>query len=125
MAELVINDVANKAKLYIQQGSELTLTFDLSNFTTSLVGATGRGQIRRTVSSSQVEASFVCVVDSGAETMTATITDVASSALNLLPSNSCERVNTCMCYDIELVFADTTAVRLLWGECEIIPEVTR
>ena len=125
MSTLIINDARNKAKLYLQQGSELTLTFDLSEFTTSLVGATGRGQIRRTASSNTIEAEFDCSVDSGAETMTATLAAADSTAMVLDASDEAKRTHTVMAYDIELVFSDDTPVRLLWGEVEIIPEVTR
>lgn len=124
-AQRVINDVANKALLYLQQGSELTLTFDLSEFNTSLVGATGRGQIRRTVDSATVEAAFTCVVDDVAETMTATISAADSSAIVLDASTEAKRTHTVMAFDIELVFAGPVPVRLLWGEVEIIPEATK
>jgi len=121
---LVINDVQNKATIKLQQGSDLSIVFDLVNFTATLVGATGRGKIKRTVSSATTEASFVCAVDSGAKEMTATLLADDSSAIVLDTSTTAKRVITTMSYDIELVFADDVVVRLLWGECEIIPEVT-
>ena len=121
---LIINDVQNKAKLIIQQGSDLSIVFDLVNFTATLVGATGRGKIKRTASSVATEASFVCAVDSGAKEMTANLLAADSTAIVLDASDEAKREITTMCYDIELVFADNTVVRLLWGECDIIPEVT-
>lgn len=121
----VLNDIANKAKLFIQQGSELSLVFDLSNFTASIVGSSGTGQIRSTVDSAVVQATFDCVVDEGGMTMTATLTAAASAAITLDASTAAKRTTTTMAYDIEFSYSDGTTVRLLWGECEIIPEVTR
>lgn len=121
----VLNRTLNKAKLIIQQGSDLVLTFDLVNFTASLGSATGRGQIRQTASSATVEASFTCVVDSGAKTMTATLAAADSSAMTLDASTGPERVITTWCYDIELVLVDGTVNRLIWGTCDIIPEVSQ
>jgi energy-converting hydrogenase Eha subunit H len=120
---LIINDVQNKAKLIIQQGSDLSIVFDLVNFTATLVGATGRGKIKRKVGGT-TEASFTCAVDSGAKTMTATLLAADSTGIVLDASTTAKREITTMAYDIELVFADNVVVRLLWGECDIIPEVT-
>ncbi len=121
----ILNDILNKAKLIVQQGSELSLVFDLSNFTASIVGGTGTGQIRATASDPTIVATFDCSVDSGAATMTATMTAASSSAIVVADSDDAKRTITTMAYDIEFIYADLTRVRLLWGECDIIPEVTR
>lgn len=120
-----INPPRNKAKITIQQGSDFSLTFDLSQFTADLTDATGRGQIRSTASSSTVLASFVCSVDSVEKEMVATITAADSSAISLPASDGPAREIATYAYDIELVFDDGVVARLLWGEVDIVPEVTR
>jgi hypothetical protein len=120
-----IGKIENKVKLYIQQGSNFALVFDLDEFTTSLTDAVGRGHIRRTVDSVDVEAEFDCVIDVGEKEMVATVDAAESSAIVLDQSSDARRVNTLMAYDIELEFSTGTVVRLMWGEVEIIPEATR
>jgi hypothetical protein len=119
-----IGNVDNKVKLYIQQGSDFTIVFDLSEFTTSLVDAEGYGQIRRTVNSSTEEAEFACTVNSGSAIMTVSLSAADSTGIVLDQSTEARRVNTLMCYDIELLFSSGDRVRLMWGEVEIIPEAT-
>lgn len=121
-----IGKIENKVKLYVQQGSDFVLVFDLTEFTESLTDATGRGHIRRTVDSTTIEASFTCTVDVGPpKEMTARIPAATSTAIVLDVSADARRVNTLMCYDIELVFDSGNIVRIMWGEVEIIPEATR
>ena len=120
-----IGKVENKVKLFIQQGSNFAIKFDLSEFTTSLTDATATGQIRRTIESTTVEATFACAIDVGAEELDCVLSAAASSAIVLDGSTEARRVNTLMAYDIELTFDGGPTVRLMWGEVEIIPEVTR
>jgi len=122
----VIGNIENRVKIYIQQGSDFAVIFDLSNFSSSLVDATGRGQIRaRASDTGDPVANFTCVVDSNAKTMTVSLPAADSSAITLNESTDARRTNTLFAYDIELVFAGGTVTRLMWGEAEIIPEVTK
>lgn len=120
-----LGNVQNRVKIYIQQGSDFALVFDLSGFAETLVGASGRGQIRRLIGDASPVASFTCAVDSGEETLVVSLPAATSAAIVLDESTIARRTNTLMAYDIELVFDSGNVSRLMWGEAEIIPEVTR
>lgn len=121
----VINKPENYIKLFYQQGTDLALTFDLSSFTTTLTGASVRGQVRRTASSEAIVASFAGTVDVGEEEATVSLAKASIGDALLDVSDEARRTNTLLAYDIELEFADEAVVRLIWGELEVIPEVTK
>jgi len=115
--------------LDMDQGTSFRLdlqVLDSAGAPVNLSTATMEGQVRKTASSSTVEAQFVIVnVDLPLGKFAVTLSASATSALKCNPSNSAQRVPTQFAYDVEVHYADGTVNRILSGVINVSPEVTR
>ena len=121
----------NKYNITILQGATFSLGITIKDSTGMAIDLTGhvfRGQVRRTVSSSEIETSFSFVIQNqitnkGKVTCLISATDTA--AITVTPSTGADRKITKMCYDIESEDTSGTVTRWLEGVAEISPEATR
>lgn len=113
----------------IEQGATFSLFMTLRDSEEEpidLTGYTGRGQMRELVESSTKYDFTVSFNEDATDgimkiLMPATLT----TTLPVQPSNSYTRAKTAFCYDVELIKADGTILRVLQGIANVSPEVTR
>ena len=113
----------------IDQGSdfrfEVTL-LDVSGDPIDLSGSFIFGDIRKTASSLNVEASFVVdPIDLVSGQFALKLPAAVSSTLACLPSYSAERTISQFAYDVEIHFPSGAIKRVLSGTISLSPEVTR
>lgn len=110
---------AAKYNLVIDQGSDFsqTLTIKEDGTAKDLTGYSARAQIRPSVSSDTLTASFTC-----------TIPNPSTGTIVVFMSNTTTKTIAPgrYYYDLELFTSnDATVTRLLQGEVSVTPEVTR
>jgi hypothetical protein len=123
---------AGEYNLYIEQGADFynLLTFqDSTGARVDLTGHTFTGKIRRTASSTTVDAEFDFTLLDQTQAATKGQVEVElpaadSSAITLDSSADAVRTTTFFSYDIESVVGGVVT-RWLQGTCEISPEVTK
>ena len=115
----------------VQQGATFSLKIRIKDSNESPVDLTGlvfRGQIRKTVSDTEIQASFSFeILDQVTNTgeVIATISAGDTMDIYVIPSARAERKITKMAYDIESQDLDGVVVRWLQGVAIISPEATR
>lgn len=113
----------------VEQGSTFSLAIALKDSLGAAINLTGhtfRGQIRKTISDTTIQASFTFNIDAPATlgTLTATIS-AANTALIEMPTNNTPNHTTVrMVYDIESEIGGVV-YRWLQGIANISPEATR
>lgn len=90
-------------------------------------GWTFAAQIRRSYSDPTIQASFVCsfVTDGTDGLLYITMTAAETSAISVKPAKDYTRPFTKQIWDLEATFPELTVARILQGEADISPEVTR
>lgn len=120
---------AGKYDIYVEQGAswERVVTLaDSAGTAIDLTGATVTGQIRETYSSETVIQTITgAVTDATAGQITLSMTPAETSAIPVNDATTYTRPTTKYVYDVEVLKADSTVIRLLEGVAEISPEVTR
>lgn len=121
---------AGKYDLPVEQGATLQAELTLKNAAgtaINLTGTTVRGQIRKKASDSTKLVDFTCTINATPTTgkCIVSLTAAQTSALPAEKSLQAERLITKLAYDIELVQADNSVVRVLEGVVLLSPEVTR
>lgn len=120
-----------KFDIDIDQGSDFTMTITIKDAQGNPIDITGHnftGQIRKTIASSIVEASFSFALkpQTGATLgqVDITLAGSVSSGITLKPQNTTVRKPEAFAYDIE---SDLGGVVTRWmeGKVNISPEVTR
>jgi hypothetical protein len=117
--------------LKVYQGATYSLGMtirDAQGNPIDLTGLSFRGQIRKTVSSQEIAASFQFQVQdqiTNPGKVTCFIPAEDTAAIQVAPSASPDRKITRMAYDIESEDGDGLVVRWLQGVAEIIPEATK
>lgn len=119
--------MAYKYNIKINQGETYSLRLRLSSPNVSLVGATGRGQIRSKFTDAAPVATFTVSVgtDSDGDYILATMAATVTAAIPLTVTGPDRRTER-FAYDIEVVLSDTTTViRVVEGIAEVSPEATK
>jgi hypothetical protein len=123
--------MSNRYDIKIDQGSTFSIGLtirDSAGVPINLTGHSFRGQIRKTVSASKIEAEFSFdVQDQTANPgrVTCYLSADDTEAIKVDQSPSAQRIITKMAYDIESETLDGTVVRWLEGIAEISPEATK
>ena len=115
----------------VYQGATFQIQLEIKNslgVPLNLTGYTFRGQIRRTVSFSAIEASFTFTIadqitDTGKVTCVISATDTAAIVVDT--SSTFQRKTTKMAYDIESEDGSGFVTRWLQGVADIVPEATK
>jgi hypothetical protein len=121
----------NKYNIKVSQGATFSLGLtikDASNVAINLTGYTFRGQIRKTVSSEEIEAAFTFQIQdqvTNTGEVTCLISATATAAIDVTPSGNAERKISKMCYDIESESPTGVVVRWLEGIADVSPEATK
>lgn len=118
--------------LLIEQGATFTrgLTFrDGAGALINLTGYTLRGQIRESLPSTTIIASFTTTIanqttNEGEASFSLTATETAGLPLSVTSTGQA-RKSSFYVYDLEAVKPDNTVDRILQGKVEVSPEVTR
>jgi len=120
---------AGKLNLRADQGSTLTIAFQLKNKNTgqavSLAGATISAQLRKNVGGALIETFSTSVVSAPDGTGQAVLSAVQTAGLAMDASDDCKFKNTCYAYDIEVLFAAGDTQAILFGQILFRPEVTK
>uniref|UniRef100_A0A6M3KMZ3 Putative tail protein n=1 Tax=viral metagenome TaxID=1070528 RepID=A0A6M3KMZ3_9ZZZZ len=101
----------------VEQGADYILEVtvnDTVGVPYSLVGASAAAQIRETIDAVP-KIEFVCVVDEATSVITLSLTAVVTAGIDYTEGF----------WDCELTEADGVVTRLLYGDVDISPEVTR
>lgn len=123
---------AGTLDIVIEQGATfkriLTLTDDASPTPNpiDLTGCTARAQVRDKTSNT-VSYAFTCTITNAAGgvisvTMSATNTALIPAAVQ---NKDGKKIDKDYVWDLEIVYADTTVVRLLQGKATLSPEATK
>tara|TARA_Y100000004_G_scaffold161378_1_gene189409 strand:- start:784 stop:1122 length:339 start_codon:yes stop_codon:yes gene_type:complete len=109
--------MATYANIFVDQGSDFSMTVDLVKSVGSLdlTNYTGRGEIRKTYTST-TKTSFTISVDSSANELVVSLTAAQTAAIKAGR----------YVYDIEILSGDSTPIvtRVLEGQLEVTPRVT-
>ncbi len=120
--------MAAEYKLDIDQGSTFSVELTIKDSSGSAIDITGRtftGQIRSIYSAATVIATFTCAItDATAGKMTFSLTAAETAAITVDAATGTERTKTRYIYDIEMTNG-STVTRILQGNVDISPEVTR
>jgi hypothetical protein len=124
--------MAANYNLEILQGANFSMILTIKDSLDVPIDLTGhvfRGQIRRTVSDTEVQASFVFVLLDQTNILTrgkvsVSLSSEASRVINLGNQNSIRKTIVQMPYDIESIFM-TDVTRWLEGLVNLSPEITR
>lgn len=119
--------------LCVKQGEDLRLRLRLSSEVLNFAEATVEGQIRATYSSAEPLAEFTCELaqDVNGYYVDVSLTAAETSDIAVKAATSYIINPTMYCYDIELTLApvepetDGRVIRLLYGPCSVMPEVTK
>ena len=110
---------AGKYNISIDQGSDYATDITISDSGTvkNLTGYSARAQLRSTIASDTLEASFVCpIADPTTGVVNISMTNAVSKLLN--PQT--------YVYDLEIhTAADAFVQKILYGTVKVAPEVTR
>jgi hypothetical protein len=115
----------------VYQGATFKIRLNIKNsqgIPLDLTGHIFAGQIRRTVSSSSVEAAFsFTLLDqiTNPGEVDCIISDTDTAAIVVDASTSAERKITKMCYDIESENSSGETVRWMQGLADVVPEATK
>ena len=106
------------ANLYIDQGTDFSVTVDVTDSAgdvLNLSGYTADAQIRKTYSSSTVSATFATSISEAVGQVTLTLTDTQTTAL------SAGRY----VYDLNIESSGGSVTRVIEGQAIVTPGVTR
>lgn len=110
--------MASISNLYVDQGSDFTITLSLTDSVDdalNLTGATFLGQVRKSHGSSTVKATFTTTNDGNGGNLTVKLTDVQTAALEAGR----------YVYDIIQTASDGLKTRLIEGQLIVTPSVSR
>lgn len=118
--------MAYKYNIKINQGSTFTLRLRLAAPGVDLTGATGRGKLRAKFTDAAAAASFTVTPGSDAigTYFDATLSAADTAAIPLTVAGP-DRRPTRFAYDIEIVLADLSVIRVVEGIAEVSPEATK
>ena len=107
------------ANLYIDQGTDYSITVDCTDSAgevLDLTGYTAAAQMRKTYSSSTVSATFATAINASAGQVTLTLTDTQTNALD----------SGRYVYDLNITkTSDSSITRVVEGQAILTPGVTR
>lgn len=106
------------ANLYIDQGTDYTVTVDVTDFAgdiLDLTGYTATAQMRKTYSSSSLSATFTTSISAVAGQVTISLTDTQTSALEAGR----------YVYDLNIESSLGVKTRVIEGQAVVTPGVTR
>ena len=106
------------ANLFIDQGTDFSITVDVTDSNGAVLNMTGyssAGQIRKTYESSTVSATFTTSISAVAGQVTLSLTDTVTSAL------SAGRY----VYDLNVTSSGGVTTRVVEGQAIVTPGVTR
>lgn len=106
------------ANLYIDQGTDYTITVDVTDSAgdiLDLTGYTATAQIRKTYTSSSLSATFFTSISAAAGQVTISLTDTQTSALEAGR----------YVYDLNIESAGGVKTRVIEGQAVVTPGVTR
>ena len=106
------------ANLYIDQGTDYTITVDVTDSAgdiLDLTGYTATAQIRKTYTSSSLSATFTTSIAAAAGQVTISLTDTQTSALEAGR----------YVYDLNIESAGGVKTRVIEGQAVVTPGVTR
>ncbi len=106
------------ANLYIDQGTDYTITVDVTDSAgdiLDLTGYTATAQIRKTYTSSSLSATFTTSISAAAGQVTISLTDTQTSALEAGR----------YVYDLNIESAGGVKTRVIEGQAVVTPGVTR
>ena len=106
------------SNLYIDQGADFSIAVTMTDATgnaLNLTGASFLGQLRKTHASSSLKATFGTTHDSAGGTLTLTLTDTITAALD----------SGRYVYDVVMTGSDASKTRVLEGQSVITPGVSR
>ena len=106
------------ANLYIDQGTDFSITVDVTNSDGSVLNLSGysaAAQMRKTYTSSSVSATFSTSIAEATGQVTLSLTDTQTTALN--PGR--------YLYDLNITSAGGQTSRVVEGQAIITPGVTR
>jgi|TARA_B110000305_G_scaffold176213_1_gene195022 hypothetical protein len=106
------------ANLYIDQGTDYTITVDVTDSAgdiLDLTGYTATAQIRKTYTSSSLSATFTTSISAAAGQVTISLTDTQTSALEAGR----------YVYDLNIESSGGVKTRVIEGQAVVTPGVTR
>ena len=106
------------ANLYIDQGTDYTITVDVTDSNgdiLDLTGYTATAQIRKTYTSSSLSATFTTSITAAAGQVTISLTDTQTSALEAGR----------YVYDLNIASSGGVKTRVIEGQAVVTPGVTR
>mgnify|MGYP003645100210 FL=1 len=106
------------ANLYIDQGTDYTITVDVTDSAgdiLDLTGYTATAQIRKTYTSSSLSATFTTSITAAAGQVTISLTDTQTSALEAGR----------YVYDLNIESSGGVKTRVIEGQAVVTPGVTR
>jgi|TARA_R110000851_G_scaffold87136_10_gene189769 uncharacterized lipoprotein NlpE involved in copper resistance len=106
------------ANIFIDQGTDFTITVDVADSVgeaLNMTGYTAAGQIRKTYSSSTVAATFVTSIVNATGAVTMTLTDTVTAALG----------HGRYVYDLNVTSSGGVTTRVVEGQAIVTPGVTR
>jgi hypothetical protein len=106
------------ANLYIDQGTDYTITVDVTDSAgdvLDLTGFTATAQVRKTYTSSSLSATFATSINAAAGQVTISLTDTQTSALQAGR----------YVYDLNIQSGGGVKTRVIEGQAVVTPGVTR
>ena len=106
------------ANLYIDQGTDYTITVDVTDSAgdvLDLTGYTATAQVRKTYTSSSLSATFTTSINAAAGQVTISLTDTQTSALQAGR----------YVYDLNIQSGGGVKTRVIEGQAVVTPGVTR
>ena len=106
------------ANLYIDQGTDYTITVDVTDSAgdvLDLTGYTATAQVRKTYTSSSLSATFTTSINASAGQVTISLTDTQTSALQAGR----------YVYDLNIESGGGVKTRVIEGQAVVTPGVTR
>jgi hypothetical protein len=106
------------ANLYIDQGTDYTITVDVTDSAgdvLDLTGFTATAQVRKTYTSSSLSATFTTSINAAAGQVTISLTDTQTSALQAGR----------YVYDLNIESGGGIKTRVIEGQAVVTPGVTR
>ena len=106
------------ANLYIDQGTDYTITVDVTDSAgdvLDLTGFTATAQVRKTYTSSSLSATFTTSINAAAGQVTISLTDTQTSALQAVRYG----------YDLNIESGGGIKTRVIEGQAVVTPGVTR
>lgn len=114
-------------KYRIEQGADYTMRLRPSSLTLNFTGSTARAQIRKKFSDLAILATFTATngTDGTGFYIDLALTDDKTAAIPVNSASSAAKRSTLYCYDVEIVLSDGLVIRLIEGQVEVSPEVTK